>query len=170
MARRCRLVEIRVGVGARVPLVLRASVVLPHKRDARARMWRPFEKVSTAARRWTSPIPLCTLLESYSLVPSMRLITFDDPVRRSRIGALAADGRIVDLNTACAVYVRDVENEGAYDRLSGALVPPNMRKLFAGGDTSLEAARKAFDYVLGSNSLPGPRGEPIFAPASSAAR
>ncbi len=92
----------------------------------------------------------------------MRFITFDDPVRRSRIGALAADGRIVDLNTACAVYVRDVENEGAYDRLSGALVPPNMRKLFAGGDTSLEAARKAFDYVLGNDSLPGPRGEPIF--------
>ncbi len=92
----------------------------------------------------------------------MRFITFDDPVRRSRIGALAPDGRIVDLNSACALYLRDVENEGAYDRLSGALVPPNMRKLFAGGDTSLEAARKAFDYVLGSDSLPGPRGETIF--------
>src|SRR6202158_4485722 len=92
----------------------------------------------------------------------MRLITFDDPVRRSRIGALAPDGRIVDLNSACALYLRDVENEGSYDRLSGALVPPNMRKLFAGGDTSLEAARKAFDYVLGSDSLPGPREEPIF--------
>jgi len=59
----------------------------------------------------------------------MRFITFDDPVRRSRIGALAPDGRIVDLNSACALYLRDVENEGAYDRLSGALVPPNMRKL-----------------------------------------
>ena len=92
----------------------------------------------------------------------MRFITFDDPVRRSRIGALAPDGRIVDLNSACALYLRDVENEGSYDRLSGALVPPNMRKLFAGGDTSLEAARKAFDYVLGSDTLPGPRGEPIF--------
>jgi len=117
-------------------------------------MWRPFEKVSTAARRWTSRIPLCTLLVLRSLVPSMRFITFDDPVRRSRIGALAPDGRIVDLNSACALYLRDVENEGAYDRLSGALVPPNMRKLFAGGDTSLEAARKAFDYVLGNDSLP----------------
>src|SRR3984893_4018952 len=97
-----------------------------------------------------------------SLVPSMRFITFDDPVRRSRIGALAPDGRIVDLNSACALYLRDVENEGAYHRLAGALLPPNMRKLFAGGDTSLEAARKAFDYVLGSDGLRGPRGEPIF--------
>jgi len=92
----------------------------------------------------------------------MRFITFDDPVRRSRIGALAPDGRIVDLNSSCALYLRDVENEGAYDRVSAALVPPNMRKLFEGGDTSLEAARKGFDYVLGSDSLSGPRGEPIF--------
>src|SRR4029077_11859454 len=101
-----------------------------------SRMGRPFEKVSTAARRWTTPIPLCTLLVLRSLVPSMRFITFDDPVRRSRIGALAPDGRIVDLNSACALYLRDVENEGAYDRISAALVPPNMRKLFEGGDTS----------------------------------
>ena len=83
-------------------------------------------------------------------------------MRRSRIGALAPDGRIVDLNSACALYLRDVENEGAFDRLADALVPPNMRELFAGGDTSLEAARKAFDYVLGETDASGPRGEPIF--------
>ena len=78
----------------------------------------------------------------------MRLITFEDSVRRSRIGALAPDGRIVDLNSACALYLRDVENEDAFYRLADALVPPNMRELFAGGDTSLEAARKALDHVL----------------------
>ncbi len=87
----------------------------------------------------------------------MRLITFQDPVRRSRVGALAPDGRIVDLHAACALYLRDVENEGAFDRLADALVPPNMRELFAGGDTSLEAARKAFDHVLQDDSSPGPR-------------
>jgi 2-keto-4-pentenoate hydratase/2-oxohepta-3-ene-1,7-dioic acid hydratase in catechol pathway len=92
----------------------------------------------------------------------MRLITFEDSVRRSRIGALTPDGRIVDLNSACALYLRDVENEGAFYRLAEALVPPNMRDLFSGGDTSLEAARKALEHVLGSDSLPGPRGEPIF--------
>ena len=92
----------------------------------------------------------------------MRLITFEDTVGRARVGSLAPDGRIVDLNSACALYLRDVENEGAFDRLADALVPSNMRELFAGGDTSLEAARKAFDYVLGSDSLSGPRREPIF--------
>lgn len=92
----------------------------------------------------------------------MRLITFEDPVRRSRVGALASDERIIDLHSACALYLRDVENEGAFERLADALVPPNMRQLFAGGDTSLEAARKAFDHVLHDDTSPGPGGEPIF--------
>src|SRR5437762_13962282 len=84
-----------------------------------------------------------------SLPPCMRLITFEDSLRRSRVGALAPNGRIVDLNSASALYLRDVENVGnedAYRRLSDALVPPNMRQLFEGGDRSLEAARKAFDH------------------------
>ena len=92
----------------------------------------------------------------------MRLLTFEDSVRRSRIGALTPDGRIVDLNSACASYLRDVEEESGFDRLAEALVPPNMRDLLAGGDTSLEAARKALDHVLASETLSGPRGEPIF--------
>ena len=57
----------------------------------------------------------------------MRLVTFEDPVRQSRIGALTADGRVVDLHSACALYLRDVENESAFYRLADALVPPNMR-------------------------------------------
>jgi 2-keto-4-pentenoate hydratase/2-oxohepta-3-ene-1,7-dioic acid hydratase in catechol pathway len=92
----------------------------------------------------------------------MRLITFEDPVSRSRVGAITHDDRIVDLHSACALYLRDAENEGAFYRLADALVPPNMRQLFAGGDTSLEAARKAFDHVLRDDGTPGPRGEPIF--------
>jgi 2-keto-4-pentenoate hydratase/2-oxohepta-3-ene-1,7-dioic acid hydratase in catechol pathway len=97
----------------------------------------------------------------------MRLITFEDGVRRSRIGAVAPDGRIgdwkiVDLNSACALYLRDIEHEAAFSRLANALVPPNMRELFSGGDTSLEAARKALDHALASDILSGPNGEPIF--------
>ena len=92
----------------------------------------------------------------------MKLITFEDSVRRSRVGALVADGRILDLNSACALYLREVENESAFDRLADALVPPNMRELFGGGDTSLEAARKALDYVLEEDGATGPRGESIF--------
>ena len=98
------------------------------------------------------------------MVPSMRLITFDDPVRRSRIGALAPDGRMVDLNSACALYLRDVENESAFDRLADALVPPNMRDLFAGGDTSLEAAARLLTTCWGLTASLGPqrRGHLLF--------
>jgi 2-keto-4-pentenoate hydratase/2-oxohepta-3-ene-1,7-dioic acid hydratase in catechol pathway len=91
----------------------------------------------------------------------MRLVTFDDLARQSRIGAATADGRIVDLHSACALYLRDVENESAFYRLADALVPPNMRALFRGGDTSLEAARKAFDYALNQEGATGARGEAI---------
>jgi len=76
---------------------------------------------------------------------------------------MTADDRVVDLHSACALYLRDVENESAFYRLADALVPPEIRALFEGGDTSLEAAHKAFDYVLQKNdSAAGPRGETIF--------
>src|SRR6059036_1902813 len=91
----------------------------------------------------------------------MRLVTFEDSVRRSRIGAIAAEDRVVDLHSACALYLREVENEAAFYRLADALVPPNMRALFRGGDTSLEAARKAFDYAVENNAVAGPRCESI---------
>src|SRR5580700_9306612 len=93
----------------------------------------------------------------------MRLVTFEDPVRQSRIGAMTADGRVVDLHSACALYLRDVESESAFYRLADALVPPNMRALFEGGDTSLEAAHKALDYALHhDDGVSGARGEAIF--------
>ena len=93
----------------------------------------------------------------------MKLVTFDDPARRSRIGAMTADGRIVDLHSACALYLRDVESESAFYRLADALVPPDMRALFGGGDTSLEAAHKAFDYAIHHDGEPaGAHGERIF--------
>src|SRR5215831_1825245 len=93
----------------------------------------------------------------------MRLVTFDNSAKQSRIGAITADVRIVDLNSACALYLRDVESENAFYRLADALVPAEMRQLFEGGDTSLEAAHKALDYVLHQDGeTTGPRGERIF--------
>src|SRR5580693_7146855 len=92
----------------------------------------------------------------------MRLITFEDPAQRRRIGAVTNDGRFVDLRSACALYLRDVENESAFERLADALVPPDMLALFEGGDTSLEAARKAFDHALHNQAATGPAGETIF--------
>jgi 2-keto-4-pentenoate hydratase/2-oxohepta-3-ene-1,7-dioic acid hydratase in catechol pathway len=92
----------------------------------------------------------------------MRLVTFEDPVKRSRIGAVTEDGRFVDLNSACALYLHDVEHEGAFYRIADALVPPNMLSLFQGGNTSLEAARKAFDHLLHNDGATGLSGETIF--------
>jgi 2-keto-4-pentenoate hydratase/2-oxohepta-3-ene-1,7-dioic acid hydratase in catechol pathway len=97
----------------------------------------------------------------------MRLVTFENQARQARIGAATEDGRILDLNSACALYLRDVEGEEAHYRLADALVPPNMRALFEGGDTSLETARKALDYSLHLDvDVSGPGGETLFhAPA-----
>ena len=95
----------------------------------------------------------------------MRLVTFETPTAHARIGAANDNDSIVDLNTACALYLRDVEGESAYYRLADALVPPNMRALFEGGDTSLEAAHKAFDYARHLDTeASGPRREIIVHP------
>ena len=93
----------------------------------------------------------------------MRLVTFENSVRQSRIGALIRDDRIVDLISAYALYLRDVQREGAYARLADALVPSNMRALFEGGDTSLEAARTALEHATHQpDDVVGVHGEPIF--------
>src|SRR6266404_5975720 len=95
----------------------------------------------------------------------MKLVTFENAARLSRIGALVGDHQVVDLHTACALYLRDVESEAIFYRMADALVPPDMRALFRGGDTSLEAAHKAFEYVihLGADAT-GPRGERLVYP------
>src|SRR5437867_3450559 len=113
---------------------------------------------------WTMHALLNTLLGLRILRGAfMRLVTFETPAKQSRIGAMTTDDRVVDLHSACALYLRDVENESAFYRLAEALVPPEMRALFEGGDTSLEAAHKAFDYVLQQDfGAPGPGGETIF--------
>ena len=95
----------------------------------------------------------------------MKLVTFQTGWGESRTGALSPDGNIVDLNSACALYLRDSEGEAAYGRLARALVPPNMRELFAGGDTGLEAARKSLDHALTlSGEVRGVNGEPVIYP------
>src|SRR5215467_14462254 len=93
----------------------------------------------------------------------MRLITFRNALGASRIGALTADGKIVDLNAAAALHLKEKEREPAYERLAKALVPADMRALFEGGDTSLDAARRAFTFAQTRNeNVRGVHGEPIF--------
>ncbi len=93
----------------------------------------------------------------------MRLVTFENLVGTSRIGAYVGNDQIVDLNSACALHLRDHRHEPAFDRLANALVPPDMRGLFEGGDTSLSAARDALDFALQRGErITGCHGEPLF--------
>ncbi len=93
----------------------------------------------------------------------MRLVTFENLAGASRIGAYVGSCQIIDLSSACALHLRDQRREAAFDRLAYALVPPNMRTLFEGGDTSLNAAHDALDFALQrGNNVSGCHGEPLF--------
>jgi 2-keto-4-pentenoate hydratase/2-oxohepta-3-ene-1,7-dioic acid hydratase in catechol pathway len=94
----------------------------------------------------------------------MRLVTFENRARQRRIGALTANGRIVDLNAAYALYLRDIEGSAAYQRIADVLVPTNMRELFEGGDKSLDSARMALEYALSNlgKQATGPAGEQLI--------
>lgn len=91
----------------------------------------------------------------------MKLVTFHSRSREDRIAALAADGTIVDLNAACALYLRNVQQEGAFYALADARVPATMRGLFENGDRGLDAARAALDYVMKEGAEAGPSGEAL---------
>jgi 2-keto-4-pentenoate hydratase/2-oxohepta-3-ene-1,7-dioic acid hydratase in catechol pathway len=78
----------------------------------------------------------------------MKLVTFNRAERENRIGAIAPDGSVVDLNAAYARYLRNVENEGAFYALADARVPAEMRGLFENGDRGLDAARAGLEYAL----------------------
>ncbi len=93
----------------------------------------------------------------------MKLVTFSWGARELRIGAVTANGSIVDLNTAYALYLRNVEQEGAFYALADARVPADMRGLFQNGDRGLDAARAALEYALKEGlEAKGPNGEPVF--------
>src|ERR1700674_2973103 len=93
----------------------------------------------------------------------MKLVTFRSQARQDRIGALTSDGNIVDLNAAYALYLRNVEQEGAFYALADARVPANMCGLFENGDRGLDAALAALSYVVKEGpAITGVSGEPIF--------
>ncbi|HEX9764821.1 MAG TPA: fumarylacetoacetate hydrolase family protein [Candidatus Acidoferrales bacterium] len=87
----------------------------------------------------------------------MKLVTFEDSSRRSRIGAVVENDRVVDLTAAYALYLREVERAPEYERMAAERVPPVMRELFEGGDRSLDCARTALQFVLDQGSV----GEPV---------
>jgi 2-keto-4-pentenoate hydratase/2-oxohepta-3-ene-1,7-dioic acid hydratase in catechol pathway len=92
----------------------------------------------------------------------MRLVTFNDKPEHERIGALATDGRIADLNAAYRLYLRETGSRDIDELAASARVPSNMRLLFEGGDRSLDAAGVALDYVTAQRPGAGVDGEPVF--------
>jgi 2-keto-4-pentenoate hydratase/2-oxohepta-3-ene-1,7-dioic acid hydratase in catechol pathway len=93
----------------------------------------------------------------------MKLVSFHCQSRENRIGAVAPDGSIVDLNAAYALHLRNVEQEGAFYALADARVPADMRGLFENGDRGLDAARVALEYALKEGpETTGASGEPVF--------
>ncbi|HMD32574.1 MAG TPA: fumarylacetoacetate hydrolase family protein, partial [Candidatus Acidoferrales bacterium] len=99
----------------------------------------------------------------------MKLVTFESAPGGTRIGAVRPDGDIVDLTAAYALFARDVEREQACERLAAARVPPDMRKLFEGGDASLKAAAAAFQHAAGlAPGATGANGELVVYPTAQA--
>jgi 2-keto-4-pentenoate hydratase/2-oxohepta-3-ene-1,7-dioic acid hydratase in catechol pathway len=93
----------------------------------------------------------------------MKLVTFNAGAREDRVGAVTAQNHIVDLNAAYALYLKNVEREGAYYALADARVPVNMRGLFENGERGLDAARTALEYASKQGpETRGPAGEPVF--------
>jgi 2-keto-4-pentenoate hydratase/2-oxohepta-3-ene-1,7-dioic acid hydratase in catechol pathway len=88
----------------------------------------------------------------------MKLVTFLDNSARQHVGALAPDGRIVDLSVAHRLFLRDHNGVATAENL----VPADMRMLFEGGDRSLDAAREALDYAVALRPENGVDGGPIF--------
>ncbi len=58
----------------------------------------------------------------------MRLVTFEDSARRSHIGAKVSEEQIVDLTSACALYLRDAEKNPSFQRVADAHAPADMRR------------------------------------------
>lgn len=82
----------------------------------------------------------------------MKLVSFDiDSVLgpQRRIGALAADDRIVDLQAAYAARLLDGGmTAAASQRVSAALIPADMVAFIEGGEAALDAAREAREWAL----------------------
>ncbi len=92
----------------------------------------------------------------------MKLVTFHSEGRENRVGAVTSEGSIVDLNAVYALYLRDVQGEGAFYALADARVPADMRGLFENSDRGLDAARAALEFAVKEGPRVGPSGESIF--------
>lgn len=100
----------------------------------------------------------------------MRLVSFElatptGPL--TRIGAVAADGRYVDLQSAWrdSLVASGTSKEGA-GRLASATLPSNMVAFIENGPAALAAARTAIDWTANHGDTAADGATLVFAPAS----
>lgn len=91
----------------------------------------------------------------------MKLVTFKVHTEE-RLGAYLGEN-VVDLNSAYALYLREIEGKESAQLLASAVIPPCMKGLLAGGEESLTAAKQTLDFVKGkASNVVGLDGERIF--------
>lgn len=91
----------------------------------------------------------------------MKLVTFKVHTN-DRIGTYL-DDHIVDLNSAYALYLREVEEKEPARRWASALIPPCLKEFLTGGNESLIEVKKVLEFLKEKdNSLRGLDGEKIF--------
>jgi len=97
----------------------------------------------------------------------MKLYTYEVSTRVGnfeRIG-VELEGKIVDLNLACATYFKEKKEPNPYDYAS-FLIPPNMVKYLEGGERSKKAAIQSLEFVKDrlktERQMVGPKGEQII--------
>ena len=76
----------------------------------------------------------------------MKLATFTHQ-DQERLGAVDEAGHMVDLHRAYALYLREIEGNPQPDRLAPLFLGRDMCDLLSRGKKSLEAARKALEFV-----------------------
>ena len=90
----------------------------------------------------------------------MKLVTFKIHTEE-RLGAYFGN-QIVDLNSAYAVYLRNIEGKESARRWSALLIPPSMKEFLESGDESVKAAKKTLDFISREEkTLQGLDGEKI---------
>lgn len=91
----------------------------------------------------------------------MKLVTFRVHTE-DRLGALVGE-KIVDLNSAYNLYLKEVENRQAPKPVASAVIPPSMKGFLEGGPESQAAAKKTLDFLkTKSQGTTGLDGENIF--------
>ncbi len=97
----------------------------------------------------------------------MKLVTFKVHTEE-RLGAYVGN-RIVDLTSAYALYLKEIEKKEYACKWASTLIPPCMKGFLAGGDEALNAAKRAIDFVnKKGEAAVGLEGESIFLSESQA--